>query len=187
LLDAEIERRRASASADGILTLGDGTVAAGTPDCLDVARRLIPGQRITLAPSAFLWPRVLVEPGPTWPAAVFYPLPERSATNGSDAGETALLATLRALADPTRLTILQLVIDRPRSTQELAQLVSMSESAVSQHLRQLRSAGVVTARRDGHYVLYEVCAGRLRKSATALIRLVAAAERASDVRGGASG
>jgi DNA-binding transcriptional ArsR family regulator len=181
LLDAEIERRRTAAAGtalgEGILTLGDGTIVAG-PDCLKLARRLRPGQQITLAPSAFLWPHVCVEPGPAWPTAVFYPLPERVGTSGLDA-DTALLATLRAIGDPTRLAILRLVIDRPRSTQELAELLSMSESAVSQHLRQLRSAGVVTSRRDGHYVLYVAWAERLRQSATALIRLVAAAERAA--------
>jgi DNA-binding transcriptional ArsR family regulator len=176
LLDAEIERRRNESAGEGILTVGDGTIVAGT-ECFNLDRRLSQGQRITLVPSSFLWPRVCVEPGPEWPAAVFYPLPERSPRTRSDAGDTTLLATLRATADSTRFAILQLVVDRPRSTQELAKLLSMSESAVSQHLRQLRSAGVVTTRRDGHYVLYLACPARLRQSATALIRLVAAAER----------
>lgn len=184
LLDAEIQRRReASAAAtlgEGILTLGDGTIVAGS-DCLDLSRPLARGERITLAPSAFLWPHVCVEPGPAWPATIFYPLPELR-TAGSEEENATLLATLRAIGDPTRLAILRLVIDRPRSTQELAKLLSMSESAVSQHLRQLRSAGVVTTRRDGHYVLYVAWAARLRQSATALIRLVAAAERVGSPR-----
>lgn len=182
LLDAAIELRRKapalSPAGERILTLGDGSIVAGS-ECVNLARQLTPGEKVTLAPSAFLWPHVSVEPGPIWPTAIFYPLPERVRTSGSDPADRTLLETLRAIGDPTRLTILRLVIDQPRSTQELATLLSMSESAVSQHLRQLRSAGVVTTRRDGHYVLYLAWAARLRHSATALIRLVAAAERAA--------
>lgn len=61
---------------------------------------------------------------------------------------------LRALADPTRLTALRLVAEQPRSTQELARLVRISEAGLSKHLRVLAAAGLVTSRRSGYYVLY---------------------------------
>jgi len=67
--------------------------------------------------------------------------------------------------------IVRLVIERPRSTQELAELVAMSEAAVSQHLRQLRAAGLVTTKREGHYVLYSIERRSLRRVATALADL----------------
>jgi DNA-binding transcriptional ArsR family regulator len=64
--------------------------------------------------------------------------------------EPALLdATLRALADGNRRTILDLVRDRPRAVGEIAQAASMSQQAVSHHLRVLRGAELVTETRDG--------------------------------------
>jgi DNA-binding transcriptional ArsR family regulator len=73
-----------------------------------------------------------------------------------------LLSLLRAAGDDSRLRILKLVAERPRTTEELAPLVSLSEPALSRHLRILGEAGVVSARRDGYYVLY-----RLERSALA--------------------
>ena len=47
----------------------------------------------------------------------------------------------RALADETRLQVLRLIAERPRSTQELAPLVGLSEAALSKHLRFLAEVG----------------------------------------------
>jgi DNA-binding transcriptional ArsR family regulator len=63
---------------------------------------------------------------------------------------------LRALADDTRLQVLRLIAERPRSTQELAPLVGLSEAALSKHLRHLAEAGVLQAQRTGYYVLYHL-------------------------------
>jgi DNA-binding transcriptional ArsR family regulator len=64
--------------------------------------------------------------------------------------EPAQLDTvLRALADGTRRTILDVVRDHPRAVGEIAQGVSMSQQAVSHHLRVLRGADLVTETRDG--------------------------------------
>ena len=67
-----------------------------------------------------------------------------------------MLRVLRALADDTRLQVLRLIADRPRSTQELAPLVGLSEAALSKHLRLLAEAGVLQAQRTGYYVLYHL-------------------------------
>ena len=69
--------------------------------------------------------------------------------------------TLRAAADPTRLRILQLVAEQPRSTEELAPLVGLSESGLSKHLRALTDAGLLTTKREGWYVLYHLDRERL--------------------------
>jgi DNA-binding transcriptional ArsR family regulator len=58
-------------------------------------------------------------------------------------------AILRALADANRRTILDRVRDHPRAVGEIAQAVSMSQQAVSHHLRVLQGAGLVTETRDG--------------------------------------
>ena len=44
--------------------------------------------------------------------------------------------------------------EAPRSTQELAPLVGISEAGLSKHLRQLAAAGLVVTKREGYYVLY---------------------------------
>jgi DNA-binding transcriptional ArsR family regulator len=64
---------------------------------------------------------------------------------------------LRAgLSDETRLHALALIAEKPRSTQELAPLVGLTEAGLSKHLRILADAGVVTSKRDGYYVLYSI-------------------------------
>jgi DNA-binding transcriptional ArsR family regulator len=62
---------------------------------------------------------------------------------------------LRAVADPTRRSILRLVRDAERPAGEIAQhFPKISRPAVSQHLRVLAEAGLVQTRRAGNYRYY---------------------------------
>ncbi len=63
---------------------------------------------------------------------------------------------LRALADPTRCRILELLADGSRSVNELAQHFSMSRPAVSKHLSILRDAELVASRRQGRQQIYDL-------------------------------
>jgi DNA-binding transcriptional ArsR family regulator len=64
-------------------------------------------------------------------------------------------AALRAVADPTRRSILRLVRDDELAAGEIAEhFPSMSRPAVSQHLRVLDDAGLVSVRPDGNRRLY---------------------------------
>jgi DNA-binding transcriptional ArsR family regulator len=56
---------------------------------------------------------------------------------------------LQALADPTRRQIFETLVGRPCNVRELADGLPVSRPAVSQHLRVLRDAGLVTEQRDG--------------------------------------
>jgi DNA-binding transcriptional ArsR family regulator len=56
-------------------------------------------------------------------------------------------AVFRAIADPTRRNILQLLLSSDRSVKELTSCFSVSQQAISQHLGELRSARLVKARR----------------------------------------
>ena len=56
---------------------------------------------------------------------------------------------LRALSDPGRRRILALVRDEEHSAGEIAAEFTVSWPAVSQHLRVLKEAGLVTERREG--------------------------------------
>jgi DNA-binding transcriptional ArsR family regulator len=61
-----------------------------------------------------------------------------------------------ALADPTRRDIFERLATRPSAVGELAEGLPVSRPAVSQHLRVLRDAGLVTGTRDGTRRLYRV-------------------------------
>lgn len=60
----------------------------------------------------------------------------------------------RALSDPKRLMILYALADGPRAVGELAELLEVSSSNVSQHLGLLRDRGLVDAERDANRVIY---------------------------------
>jgi DNA-binding transcriptional ArsR family regulator len=69
---------------------------------------------------------------------------------------TDVARVLVALAEPTRRQVLEGLRAGPRSVGELTDVVPVSQSAVSQHLRVLREAGLVTERREGTRRLYRV-------------------------------
>lgn len=59
-----------------------------------------------------------------------------------------------ALADPTRLRVLELLSERERSAGELAEAFTVSRPAVSRHLRVLRDAGLVRSRGEAQRRIY---------------------------------
>ena len=63
---------------------------------------------------------------------------------------------LTALADPTRRGIFERLAARPRTVGELAGDLPVSRPAVSQHLKVLKSAGLVIDRQDGNRRIYQV-------------------------------
>lgn len=67
-----------------------------------------------------------------------------------------LVSLFKALADANRLKILGLLAQRPYSGEELSALLALKPSTVSHHLSRLFDAGLVTARAEGYYNLYEL-------------------------------
>jgi DNA-binding transcriptional ArsR family regulator len=65
-------------------------------------------------------------------------------------------AAFQALAEPRRREILRLVRDRPRSVNEIAERFDVTQQAISQHLKVLKDADLVSVRRDGQRRLYVV-------------------------------
>ena len=61
-----------------------------------------------------------------------------------------------ALADPTRREVFERLRGGPRAVGEIAAALPVSRPAVSQHLRVLKEAGLVTERKDGTRRLYRV-------------------------------
>ncbi|HSG90122.1 MAG TPA: metalloregulator ArsR/SmtB family transcription factor [Pseudomonadales bacterium] len=73
----------------------------------------------------------------------------------SPAGEDdALVTTLRACADPTRLWILRLLARDAFAVQELGTMLGLGQATVSHHLKSLMDAQMVAARRDGTHTFY---------------------------------
>jgi DNA-binding transcriptional ArsR family regulator len=68
----------------------------------------------------------------------------------------AYALALQALGDPTRRAVLEQLRDGPRAVGEIAAQLPVSRPAVSQHLRVLKEAGLVTERQNGTRHLYRV-------------------------------
>ena len=66
--------------------------------------------------------------------------------------EAALLMSM--LSQPPRLKILCSLVGGEQSVTKLAGLASLSQPAMSHHLRKLRDAGLVTTRRDAQTIYY---------------------------------
>jgi ArsR family transcriptional regulator len=62
----------------------------------------------------------------------------------------------RALADPTRLRLLNLIGDQEICVCYLVEILRMSQPKISRHLAYLRRAGIVAARREGKWMHYRV-------------------------------
>jgi DNA-binding transcriptional ArsR family regulator len=133
-----------------------------------------PGAELVLVPSVFAWPHVLVNCDPPWPPGIVFPAPFLREETRVGLPPAELADVLRALADDTRLRALRLIAAKPRSTQELAPLVGISEAGLSKHLRLLARTGLLTTRRDGYYVLYSLDRGRIEPLSETLLRFLGA-------------
>ncbi|WP_346234236.1 metalloregulator ArsR/SmtB family transcription factor [Parafrigoribacterium mesophilum] len=116
------------------------------------------------------------------------PLPKEEATD----------AVLRALAEPRRRAILRLVTEQELPAGQISQAFDVTRTAVSQHLSILKSAGLLTERRDGTRRLYRARPeglGALRElldemwsaSLDSARRLVEAERELDDASGSAAG
>jgi DNA-binding transcriptional ArsR family regulator len=63
-------------------------------------------------------------------------------------------AVLRALADDSRRTMLDTLVDGPATAGELAALLPIARPGVSRHLRVLREAGLVEVRQEAQRRIY---------------------------------
>jgi len=62
----------------------------------------------------------------------------------------------RAFSDTSRVRILSAIMEQEQNISTLAQMIGVTESAVSHHMRGLRQIRIVRARRDGKEVFYSV-------------------------------
>lgn len=67
-----------------------------------------------------------------------------------------VVAFFKALADANRLKIVGLLAQQPYSVEELAALLNLKASTVSHHLAKLAQAGLVSAKADSYYNVYQL-------------------------------
>lgn len=71
--------------------------------------------------------------------------------------------TMKALSDPIRRQILELLKSGRRSAGEIAEKFSVSGAAISKHLTVLKEAGLIRDAREGKYIFYELNASVLEE------------------------
>ena len=64
--------------------------------------------------------------------------------------------TFKALSDPVRRQILELLRDKKRSAGEIGQYFDMTGATISYHLSQLKKAGLVFETKHKNYIYYEL-------------------------------
>ena len=74
-----------------------------------------------------------------------------------------LQQTLKALADPTRREILNLLKQGKKSAGEISDHFDITAAAISRHLSVLKEADLITDTRDGKYIFYELNASVLEE------------------------
>ena len=68
----------------------------------------------------------------------------------------SLQETLKALADPTRRQIIQLLKSGRLSAGDIGEHFNITAAAISRHLSVLKEAGLIRDTREGKYIFYEV-------------------------------
>src|SRR5580658_10776482 len=71
---------------------------------------------------------------------------------------SAILKSLRALSDPTRLRIVALLEKNELSVNELQEITRMGQSRISTHLGLLQESGLLESRREGKRTFYRIAA-----------------------------
>ncbi len=66
------------------------------------------------------------------------------------------VSVLKALADVSRLAIVNSLTEKPQYVEELSERLGLAASTVSFHLKKLEAAGVVTKKKEQYYVIYRI-------------------------------
>ena len=85
---------------------------------------------------------------------------------------------IRAIGEPMRLRILELLTQRQYCVRSLARMLGISEPAVSQHLRVMREAGLVTVEKLGYHSHYRLVPEALEQLGEQFMQLAEAAQKA---------
>lgn len=99
------------------------------------------------------------------------------------AAPVALCDALKAIGDPARWRVIELLAGGERCVCDLEAATELAQSRLSYHLAVLRHAGVVSARREGRWIYYSLSAETLASMAGALTRVADAWRREESATG----
>ncbi|MCA3574434.1 MAG: helix-turn-helix transcriptional regulator [Aestuariivirga sp.] len=83
-------------------------------------------------------------------------------------------ATLTAMANPKRLLVMCTLLGGEKSVGELAEIVNLTPTALSQHLGKMRALRLVSTRRDGQTIYYSLASTEVREMLETLYRVYCA-------------
>ncbi len=86
-------------------------------------------------------------------------------------GREASVACCRALSDDTRFRILEQLVGKETCVCELVEQLDVAQPLLSHHLKTLKEAGLVRARKGGRWTFYSLDADALEETARALSQL----------------
>ena len=87
--------------------------------------------------------------------------------------EGELDAVLRALSHPVRRRLVRECSKAPRSAGDLTDLIALAPASVSEHLRVLRTSGLLVLERDGRFRMYRTDEKLMRVVAALVLRIAA--------------
>jgi DNA-binding transcriptional ArsR family regulator len=141
----------------------------------DIAAHLADVERVTYCPSSHLGsfiqyiyypPELILFFNPQTVLDSVQPAQSRPGASAEEIAETAALAGMKAIADPTRLRILDMLHEREHYAQEIVGKLGISQSAVSRHLSTLETAQIVSVRPDQGMKYYAIDRHHLRTLAS---------------------
>ena len=111
----------------------------------DIIERHRAGRRLTVVPCAFFGTAMYLET----PWSIVIGMGVSGADAASRARTVEMARRLRAVADPTRLAMLDFLADGAHTVGDIARSFSLAQPTVSSHVKHLREAGLVRAERRG--------------------------------------
>lgn len=98
-----------------------------------------------------------------------------------ETAQQELLTFFKALSDSSRLRIIGLLAGEPLSVEQLAEMLNLRPSTVSHHLARLSEAGLVSARPESYYNVYQFEPKMLENMAQRLLTQETVSALAADV------
>ena len=81
-----------------------------------------------------------------------------------------LVSIFKALADASRLKIVGLLAQQPYTVEQLAAMLELKASTISHHLSKLAEVGLVSAKAEGYYSVYQLEKEALKGTAASFFR-----------------
>ena len=74
-----------------------------------------------------------------------------------------LMKFFKGLGDPTRLRIIEALLEKERNVSELIKRIGVPQSNISNHLACLKWCGYITSRKEGTSIYYQITDDRVKK------------------------